>query len=688
MDDTRLEDLLVRWEELRENGADTDIEEICRHCPELTQPLRERIAALKEMDWLDNARSVHLAPGVEPVPGYRLVSPIGKGGFAEVWRATGPEGGAVALKFVLRSGRGAAGELRGLDAVWRLQHPHLLRNLGAWQTRDYLVIGLELAEGTLQDQSGLPRERVFDYFRQAAEGIDFLHKQGMQHRDIKPSNLLLVGGGTLKVGDFGLVRHVAQTSTTHTGIMTASFAAPEFFDGRTTNQSDQYSLAVTYCQVRGGRLPFAGTPAQVMAGHLTKAPDLTMLPADERPAVARALSKRPADRWSSCVAFVQALEGAPVRHLKGRKLVIAAAVFLPLLLAVGVGVSVLLSRNGPDEKKPFVSLTSPGASLPSDFAAVPSRPLVKDPKPKKVEPSGVSTHRQFELFATPQNMRSVDVRHMAEPLNKLIAISNGTGGPRLWDVKTGKVFRSLPDVGGPAVAFSKTHAVSGHDHGRINLWDLSTTTVKQFAYGTGVSALVFSSDGKFVFGGGLDCCVQLWDVETGKKKHHLGRHAGFVMGVDINQDGTVGASASWDGTARLWDLVDGKSLQELRGHTNKVWCVKFCPDGQSVVSTGEDKTVRVWSVRTGIETGRMDLPSGGLSLAFSGTDKLLSGSGDGTVLLWDWRTRTKLATLPRLPGVTCKDWRASRWMVRIMSWVRPIRTVCIFCRFRPTKVRR
>ena len=123
---------------------------------------------------------------------------------------------------------------------------------------------------------------------EAAKGIDFLNEprhpsggkqpQGIQHRDIKPQNLLLVGG-SVKVADFGLARLLEQTVTGHTGSMTPAYAAPEFFHGQTSSQSDQYSLAVTYCHLRGGRLPFRGSLAEVMAGHLGKEPDLTMLPA-------------------------------------------------------------------------------------------------------------------------------------------------------------------------------------------------------------------------------------------------------------------------------------------------------------------------------------------------------------------------------------------------------------------------
>ncbi len=289
----------------RANGGTTDTS--ARSVPEAETNGQLTIADLK--------------PGVEPVSGYTLVERLGSGGFGEVWKASAPGGFHVALKFVRLEGRQGLIEKRALSVIKEIRHPNLLSVFGAWEVDQFLIIATELANRTLWDRfqeavkegcSGIPRGELLEYFTEAAKGIDHLNaplqpgRLGIQHRDIKPQNLLLSGGG-VKVADFGLARALHHDLTGHTGSLTLAYAAPECLDGSTSSRSDQYSLAVSYCQLRGGRLPFEGRQVAVIDGHRSKPPDLSMLPPEERDAVARALAKSPDDRWSSCTEFVQAV---------------------------------------------------------------------------------------------------------------------------------------------------------------------------------------------------------------------------------------------------------------------------------------------------------------------------------------------------------------------------------------------
>jgi serine/threonine protein kinase len=276
--------------------------------------------------------------GAEPVAGYRLVARLGGGGSGEVWRALGPGGFPVALKFIpLRDTDGIVelassdpDELGSLGLMREIRHAHLLACFGAWLLGDLLVIGMELADRTLLDRCeeavcqglpGIPFPELIEFMWQAARGIDYLNEPrhtlldrtgvGILHCDIKPHNLLLVGD-SVKVGDFGLATLLeGETAVARDGL-TPAYAAPEVFSGQLSRQSDQYSLAITYCRLRGGRLPFTGNQWEVILRHCLDVPDLSMLPEAERPVVARALAKQPDQRWPDCRAFVRALqEGSP-----------------------------------------------------------------------------------------------------------------------------------------------------------------------------------------------------------------------------------------------------------------------------------------------------------------------------------------------------------------------------------------
>jgi serine/threonine protein kinase len=147
------------------------------------------------------------------------------------------------------------------------------------------------------------------------------------HRDIKPANLLLVKpegsardtrrSGThgvrahLKVADFGLVRIWESQRIAASGAGTPAYMPPEVWNGKVSRHSDQYSLAVTYAELRLGRPMFSGTSMyELMVEALTRDPNLSGLDETEQQVVRKAMDKEPDKRFGSCLEFIHELTKA------------------------------------------------------------------------------------------------------------------------------------------------------------------------------------------------------------------------------------------------------------------------------------------------------------------------------------------------------------------------------------------
>jgi len=269
--------------------------------------------------------SASIGPGYEPIPGYRVETLLGRGGFGEVWRCEAPGGIKKAIKFVYGTmdEEYGARELRSLNRIKGVQHPFLL-TLERFDLVDgRLIIITELASGSLEDEfgrqqsrgsCGIPRDRLIRCMSDAADALDYLHRHhGLLHLDIKPGNLLLVSGH-VKVADFGLLKDLQAVECSIVGGLTPVYAPPELFDGRPSIHSDQYSLAVIFQELLTGVRPFSGrTIAQLATQHIHSAPNLTPLKPADRAVIARALEKNPDRRFPTCNEFIEALRNAGQR---------------------------------------------------------------------------------------------------------------------------------------------------------------------------------------------------------------------------------------------------------------------------------------------------------------------------------------------------------------------------------------
>ncbi len=159
-----------------------------------------------------------------------------------------------------------------------------------------------------KNQQGIPRAELLRYMEESAEVLDVMNNRfQLLHLDIKPQNLFLVHNH-VKVADFGLVKDLEGMRATITGGVTPVYAAPETFENTGTRSSDQYSLAIVYQELLTGVRPFPGTNMQqLLVQHMQGQPNLTPLSPADRPIVAKALAKKPEDRFDRCMEFVRAL---------------------------------------------------------------------------------------------------------------------------------------------------------------------------------------------------------------------------------------------------------------------------------------------------------------------------------------------------------------------------------------------
>jgi serine/threonine protein kinase/WD40 repeat protein len=111
---------------------------------------------------------------------------------------------------------------------------------------------------------------------------------------------------------------------------------------------------------------------------------------------------------------------------------------------------------------------------------------------------------------------------------------------------------------------------------------------------TGVRSLAISADGRRVVSGHDDGKVVLWDATTRQHLHSFKGHQFPVRAVAISPDGRRAISGGRDQTVRLWDLDERRELACFAGHTNEVRAVAFSPDGLRAASGGMDYTVRLW----------------------------------------------------------------------------------------------
>ena len=250
--------------------------------------------------------------------GYRLESVAGRGGMGIVYRATdlGLER-VVALKFIAAELSSAPGFRDRFTAESRtaasLDHPNVIPIFHAGEHDGVHFLVMRYVEGEdlrseLQKEGRLEPERAARIIAQMASALDAAHASGLVHRDVKPANVLLAPNDHVYLTDFGLTKRVlTDPDQTKTGelVGTLNYLAPEQVRGEQVEpRTDIYALGCVLFHLLTGQVPFPleGNEAKLWA-HVSESPppasSVAGVPMAFDPVIARAMEKRPSDRFET-----------------------------------------------------------------------------------------------------------------------------------------------------------------------------------------------------------------------------------------------------------------------------------------------------------------------------------------------------------------------------------------------------
>ncbi len=692
-----VDDLVLRWQELRQEGKSVSAEELCKECPELAPALRQHIEAMKCME---SFLGVATASGEEDtgqvesrpkVPAgflaapegpdelgrlgpYRVLRPLGAGGMGLVFEAEDSQlRRRVALK-VMRphladdtaSRRRFVREAQAMAAV---EHEHVVSvyQVGEEHGVPFLAMPLlrgEPLEARLHRDGKLPLAEVLRIGREAAEGLAAAHARGLVHRDVKPANLWLEENGRLKVLDFGLARATdGEDSLTQTGnvLGTPRYMAPEQLAGEHGDaRCDLFSLGCVLYRMCTGRAPFAGE--NMMAIVHSVAVDQPARPDVLNPEVGpeladlivRLLSKAPADRPASArqvADALRAIEQDRTALLSAPVVVAARAPVRPAGPSPAGAVPAGRKRRLWWAAAALVLAAGLGAGgwlLSGGVVRVPTPrgTLViqtNDPTVKVVvKKDGAviqdrTANREIELAVGDYEIELAEVKEGLRLSTKKFSISRG-------GKETVKVWLEKP---APVVA--DAGALDKLDPAKLppatDRFDWRPPELVAILGEPGgrhwgnVVAVAIRPDGKQAASCGLDSVVRLWDVATGRQQ------AVFAGGGDLSYLADGKRLAVGGGGLVFWDvsgpepvrLPPGQKIKEPASH------MTITPDGRTVAvhspfGGGQfDYQVTVWDLSGDKARLRLRVEHGQDFRRFSLSDdgRLFAAQSDKGVRLWD-----------------------------------------------------
>ena len=284
-------------------------------------------------------------------------------------------------------------------------------------------------------------------------------------------------------------------------------------------------------------------------------------------------------------------------------------------------------------------------------------PVLADPAPKAAVTVTAATAGSWRLRHTLRGHEGAVYSASFVPGGARVVTSGDDGHLRVWDVRTGKLLRTLEGPGGTIsdTAVSPdgrliAYCTDGGTGEQVRLIDAYTFRARRAlgSHREGVFEVVFSPDGRLLASGGRDHVIRLWDVSTGRLVRELIGHDDAVTALAFTRDGLrlASGSAERDNTVRVWNVRTGEVLHTLAGHDEWVTSVAFAPDGATLASGGRDHKLIVWDARAGRKLREQRQPEMVYEMEFSPDGRVLAeAGGGGRVRIHDARTGKLLSSI-------------------------------------------
>jgi WD40 repeat protein len=229
----------------------------------------------------------------------------------------------------------------------------------------------------------------------------------------------------------------------------------------------------------------------------------------------------------------------------------------------------------------------------------------------------------------------------------------------IWEVASGRVLAALPQpswVTALAFASNPTIVATGHDDGRISLWDISRQVLLRSwtPHKRSVSSLTFSPDGQALASADEGKSILLSRTQDGQPIRELTGHTDRIPQLVWHSAGKLLISAGWD-AARVWNVDTGELELLLNAHYDQVVALAASADGRFLASADSTGKVCLWQCPEMrlfhmLNTGSSDAEGEVRCLAFSGDGRLLAFGGIGQrIHVWDVERTRPLSAVSAPP---------------------------------------